>query len=127
MSQELYEVIQGGTALYTATLRDAAGSAIALANVVSITLDLFDKSSGTQINSRDGQDVLNTNNGTFHATSGLLSWEIQAADTTIVNTNLTARRSEIHVARFTVTYDTDKVFTFEIPITVIKKQTTVAP
>ena len=126
MSQELYEVNQGETALYTATLRDTAGAAIASANMVSLTLDLFDKSSGTQINSRAAQDVLNTNNVTVHATSGLMSWEIQAADSVIVGT-VTERRSEIHNARFTLTYDTDKVLVFEIPIVVIKLQTTVAP
>lgn len=127
MAEEIFEVQQGGTALYTATFRDTAGVVIASADVVSITLSLYDKSSGTQINGRAAQDVFGDNNGTYHATSGLFSWEMQALDNIIVSSDIIELRSETHVARLTMVFDTDKVLIHHFPITVIKLQSTVAP
>ncbi len=90
--------------VYTATLKDSNGTAVPLANLTTITLTYYLVSDGTIINSRDGQDVKNANNVTIHATSGLLTWSGQAADTAISDTGLTAGAKELHRALFEFTY-----------------------
>jgi hypothetical protein len=75
-------------AIYTATLEDSSGTAIPLANLTTITLTLYDVASGDIINSRNDQNVLNQNNITIHATSGLLTWTMQAADNAILDDDL---------------------------------------
>ena len=72
-------------AVYTATLEDSSGTAIPLANITTMVLTLYDVASGDIINSRDDQDVKNTNNVTINATSGLLTWAMQADDNPIVD------------------------------------------
>ena len=49
------------TAKYTAIIKDESSVAIAAASLTTLTLTLYD-SAGTIINSRNAQDVLNTNN-----------------------------------------------------------------
>ncbi len=71
-------------AVYTATLKDADETVIALANLTTITLTFYDVATGDTINSRTDQDVKNANNVTIHATSGLLTWAMQANDNPIV-------------------------------------------
>lgn len=125
--QPKYEVHQGANAQYTATLTDAAGSVIALADIVSLTLTLYDRSSGVILNSRNAVDALNANDVTVGSTDGLLTWDIQPGDNTIYDSNIVEGRSEVHVARFTLTYDTDKVAIREIEINVTKLVTPTAP
>jgi hypothetical protein len=49
-----------------------------------LTLTYYHVADGSIINNREGQDILNANGVTFHATSGLLTWTLQPADTVIV-------------------------------------------
>lgn len=100
----------GTSGLFSGTLRDAAGVAIPLANINSATLTLRDGSSGTIVNSRDAQNVLNLNSVTIHATSGAISWSILPADTTLVGTT---GETEEHVATFTITFETSKRLVFD--------------
>jgi hypothetical protein len=101
---QLFDVKEGTGAKYTATLKDADGTVIPLANLTSITLTLYNYADSSIINSRDDQDVKNANNVTFHATSGLLTWLIQAGDNPIVNTNIAIGSKEQHVALFEFVY-----------------------
>ncbi len=87
-------------AVYTAYLKDADGTVIPLGNIGTITLTLYDVSSGDIINTREDQDVLNANNVTIHATSGLLTWEMQADDNPIVSASLRVGAKEHHKALF---------------------------
>lgn len=64
----------------TFTLKDNLGVAVPLATITSLRVTLYDRSTGTIINSRNNQDVLNANNVTVHATSGLVTWSVQPAD-----------------------------------------------
>ena len=48
------------------------------------TLTYYNRATGTIINSRDGQNVLNANNVVI--TNGVMAWSMQVADTTIVDT-----------------------------------------
>ncbi len=81
-------VKEGTGAIYTATLEDSAGTAIPLANLTTIVLTLYNVADDEIINSRDDQDVKNTNQVTINATSGLLTWTMQAADNPISDTAL---------------------------------------
>jgi hypothetical protein len=91
------------TATYTATLKDSASVVIPLASLTTLTLTLKDDATDTVLNSRNAQNVLNTNNVTFHATSGLLTWSIQSADNAIASTRKDGH--ERHTATFEFTYN----------------------
>jgi len=69
---------EGTGAIYTATLEDSDETAIPLANISAITLTLYNVADDSIINSREDQDVKNTNQVTIHSTSGLLTWAMQA-------------------------------------------------
>lgn len=66
--------------VYTVTLQDPDGTALLSADITSITMTLTEYYSGTAINGRSAQDVLDTNNCTMHATSGLFTWNVQSDD-----------------------------------------------
>ena len=74
-------VEEGTTPILTMTLQDQASAPIPLVALTTLTLTSYDVRTGTIINSRNAQSVLNANNGTYHATSGLFTWELQPADT----------------------------------------------
>lgn len=101
------EVVERTTTKYTATLTDPDGAAIALASVGTIKITLIDVATAATINSRAGQDAKNANNVTLHATSGLLTWEIQAADTAMVGSP-DAGEIEEHLATISVVWNTSK-------------------
>jgi len=96
------------TGVYTATLLDETGAAVALASLDSLKLTLLDLATDTVINSRDRQNVLNVNNVVFHATSGLLTWTIQQEDNVIVTAATTDDASEKHLAIFEAVWSTTK-------------------
>lgn len=96
---------EASNAQYTAYLKDETGVAVELADISALTLTLRDKLTRTIINSRTAQNVLNTNNVTVHATSGLVTWSIQALDVTPVNRNQPYAE---HIAEFNVTWDSTK-------------------
>jgi len=89
------------TPLYTATLVDESDVAIPLSSISTIALTYYDRRTGSIINSRNSQNVKNANNVTIHATSGLLTWELQVADTTFVTpASFSEDETEEHVALF---------------------------
>ena len=90
-------------AKYTATIKDEAGAAIATADITTLTLTLYDVETGTIINSRNAQNVHNTNNVTV-SSKGVLAWTIQALDNAIVGTRRRAGQYEKHVALFEYTW-----------------------
>lgn len=73
------------------------GSPITLAEVSTLTLTLYATRDQSIVNTRNAQNVLNTNNVTFHATSGLLTWSVQPADVAFSNEALS---KEVHRALF---------------------------
>lgn len=90
-------------AKYTAYLTDETDTVIPASDLGTMTLTLRDKATGTVINSRSAQNVLNANNVTVHASSGLVTWSIQSADVTPVNRNQPYAE---HQAEFVVTWAT---------------------
>jgi hypothetical protein len=93
------------TAKITFTLKDEADTVIPLDQIATLTLTLYNEESRTIINTRDAQNVLNLNNVTVHATSGLVTWLLQSADTSI---ETATKRYEIRVALFAWTFATTK-------------------
>lgn len=85
------------TQFYTVTLKDEGGVVIPLADLATLKLTYYNVANGAIINSRNDQNVLNANDVTVHATSGLLTWVLQAADTAIIND---AQEIELHRALF---------------------------
>lgn len=105
--------------VYTATLTDENGDAVPASAINSLKLTLKDVDSGTIINSRDRQDVLNTNNVTVHATSGLLTWTIQPADNAIVSASKADGDIERHLAVFELVFSTTKRQNHRVELEVI--------
>ena len=110
-------VNEGSAAQYTATLKDPSGTVVPTSNLIALGLVLYNQRDGSIINTRGTlsgtdytfQDVRPTNdsavnNVTFHATSGLMTWQIQPADNAIVDTTLAPGESETHVAVFKFSY-----------------------
>lgn len=95
-------------AKYTATIKDADGNALALADLGTMTLTLYDVSSDAVINSRSKQDVKNVNDVTIAALGGSLTWLLQAADNPIVSGTATLiQKRQHHRALFEYTHNGD--------------------
>ena len=95
------EVNESTSQVYSVTLKDETDTAVALASIDSIKMTIIETTSGSTVNSRNAQDVLNANNCTFHATSGLFTWNIQPEDTAIVNSNTPVLKKENHLVTIT--------------------------
>ena len=101
----------------TMTLIDELGAPVPLAAIATATLTIYARDEPTQpiINSQSGIDIKNANQGSIHATSGLLTLFLNWPDNTIVNT---ANDIEWHRVLIQVTYNTSKNLNFEIDIPV---------
>lgn len=86
--------------LYTATLKDEAGNVVPGSTLETLTLSLYESTGGAIVNGRKVQNVLNTNNVAIDSSGGL-TWQIQPADTEIVNNQLAV---EPHIAEFQATW-----------------------
>lgn len=107
-SELLIKCDENATFTYTATLLDDAGVAIPLSAIETLKLSLVNRLTGEVINSRDQQDVKNANDCTVHATSGLLTWQVQQEDTTFQADLPLSRGYEDHIATFLLTYNSTK-------------------
>jgi hypothetical protein len=107
------------SALWRATLKDQDGTAVPGSTLTDLRLTLYEKTSGTILNNRDNQNVLNQNQVTVDE-SGLITWQIMPADNAIVTT----KKLEIHVAVLTASWSSGTrkmVHQFEIDVTNINK------
>lgn len=97
-------ILEKTTPKLTAVLQDENGNPIAGSALGTLTLTLYNLNDGptyTILNSRDNQNVLNTNNVTVDE-SGNLTWEMQTGDTPLVDAALDIEK---HRAVFTWTYN----------------------
>ena len=76
---------QAASGTITGIIRDENQTVIPSASLDALTLTIYDEHTGEIINSRSNQDILNTNNVTVHATSGLFTWLVQPADLPIMD------------------------------------------
>lgn len=93
MSFTVNELCSG---IYTGTLVDETGAGFG--GVTTLTLTLYNKSDQTIINNRNVQNILNLNQVTFNASTGLITWNMLPTDNPILNSGL---KTETHVALFT--------------------------
>jgi len=112
---DLRNIAQNTSQVYTALVKDENDAVIALSRIDSIVLTLYNVHTNAIINNRDSQNVLNANNVTVHATSGLLTWDMQPADNVII---IDALKFETHRALFEWTYDTNKTGKHEVELIV---------
>lgn len=94
-------VDEGCTARYQTQFKDETGATIHA--LTTLTLTLYDDSTGTIINSRNQQNVLDQNNVVFSGNT--LIWTLQPADNIIVTTGVRTNSYERHIALFEYTYD----------------------
>lgn len=94
----------------TGQLVDETGAGVSAGSLSTLTLTLYDKLTGTIINGRNAQNVLNASNVTIDA-SGNVVWSMVAADNPILDDTLTL---ETHVALFQATWGTGKGANIEI-------------
>jgi hypothetical protein len=90
------------SAQYKAQLQDPTGAGVPASTLLTLALTLYDLATGTVINGRSQQNVLNANNVTVDA-SGNLVWAIQGADNSIVTASLAI---ETHIALFEASWAT---------------------
>lgn len=92
------------------TITDDDNAAVPLADITEATLTLYDIDTSDKtispsqlhiLNSRDEQDVKNTNDVTIDPTSGLLTWAVQPEDNEIVTSR---RQVERHKAEFHISF-----------------------
>ena len=95
----VFPVDEGTTPEYQVNLLDFDDVAIPDIDLDTLKLTLYDRTTETIINSRDEQDVLNTNDVTV--VDGVITWQIQPLDTAMHNSD---REAEIRVALWEWTY-----------------------
>lgn len=90
--------VERQSGIYTAALRDENGAPLGAASISSFTLTLYDVNTGTTVNGRYQQNILNANQVTVDA-QGQVTWTWLPLDMQILNPN---RQQEEHVALFVV-------------------------
>lgn len=108
---------QSSGPVITMTLLDETGAAVPLAAIDTATLTIYarDETSQPIINSVDDVTIKNTGRGTIHATSGLLTLTLTAADNSIQNS---ANDLEWHRLLIEIGYSTTKALKYEIDLAV---------
>ena len=90
-------MLERTTRQITATVTDENDAGIDVAALTTIVMTLYDKKTGSIINSRQDQDIKNANNVTIDS-SGNLTWIVQPDDNIIVGSALPPTKLEHHVA-----------------------------
>jgi hypothetical protein len=114
MATTPFRVNEQTTARYTAQIVDETGAALPAASLSTLKLTVYDQASGSVLNSRSQQNVLNANGVTVDS-SGNLVWVMDPADNAIVGT----RELEAHIALFEWTWASTKAGRHEVPILVL--------
>lgn len=92
------------------------GSNVLLVEISSLTLSLTDRATGGIVNSRNAQNVLNTNN--VMVSDGSIEWQVQALDTEMVTAG-SAR--EVHIAVLDMTLTDGQERTAQIKLVCDKR------
>ena len=106
-------VNENSTARYTATLVDETGALIPGSSLTTLTLTLSDRATGSILNNRSAQNVMNANGVTVYDTlqNGVdadgnaitynVLWQVSPADNAIA---IAGRALEVHIALFKGTW-----------------------
>jgi hypothetical protein len=100
--------VQGETATFSAVLKDENDAVVPAASLSTLTLTFKDLVTGGVINSRNAQNVLNTNQHTLDA-NGNLAWSMLALDNPIIGTGLAPGDVETRVAEYSWTTISGKI------------------
>lgn len=100
-----FQVTERTVAQYSGKLIDEKQAPVPAATLTSLTLSLYDRITGTYINSRNLQNVLNANNVTVD-TTGNIVWQIQPGDNIILDDSLL---TETHIALFEAIWPNGRV------------------
>ena len=100
MGRTIYDIDEKQTGLYSFTIKDETGAAIAGASLSGLTLTVRTIPAGATVNSRNAQNVLNLNGVTVDG-AGLVTWTVAIADVTILDDTL---EIETHRALFVFTW-----------------------
>ena len=95
-------VQEGESCNITTTFQDLTGTAIIKANIITLTVTLFDWVTSAAINSRNAQNVLDANNGTV-VSDGTLTLRLGPLDNIIVGSPASGTK-EIHCCVFKWTW-----------------------
>lgn len=95
---EVPNAVEKQSGIYTAVLRDESGAVLSSGAISSFTLTLYDVNTGTVINGRSAQNILNDNQVTVDS-QGQVTWTWLPLDMQILNPN---RQQEDHIALFVV-------------------------
>lgn len=93
-----FKVDEGESFDLTVTLEDTAGAAVDPAAVTTFTLTLFDEVTGAVLNSRNAQDIQNTNGCTISA--NVATVRLDALDNVLFG-----NEDENHVGRIAFSYN----------------------
>jgi hypothetical protein len=112
-----YPQLEQTSGQYRATITDEAGATLPGSLLLTLTLTLYALDAAhTIVNSRDAQNVLNTNGVTAtDAATENLTWTIAPADNVILNDALAYEK---HVARFDYTWGAGYIGRHEIVLSV---------
>jgi hypothetical protein len=120
MAREEFDINEDSNGKLTFTLKDETETVVPSADIGSIVCTMVELGGAAAVNSRTNQNVFNANNCTFHATSGLFTWNVQILDTDIINTSIAIGQTEKHLATFTFTWSSGtKAFHQEILLNVL--------
>lgn len=101
-------VNEKSTFLWTGTLKNENGVALGPSDLVTLICTLYDEDTGTIINSRNQQNILNLNNFTLTtASSANISWDSPMADQLIVDDT---KETEVHIAKIEWTFGSGGAF-----------------
>jgi hypothetical protein len=106
-TRQPFTVNERQTALLSFQLVDELGEDIALTDLTSLTVTLYDIASGEIINERESSDALNANDVEVSA-AGLVSWTMTPDDNAILKTAIQAGSYERHMALFEWGWNGDK-------------------
>jgi len=99
-------LLEATTGLLTFTLVDSDGAGVPVSMLTTVTLTYYDVISGTIVNTRNAQNVLNANDVSVTTVGSpavtTVEWQIQPADTAMVDPELAL---EYRVAQFRWTWD----------------------
>jgi hypothetical protein len=99
-------LLEETTGLLTFTLVDCDGAGVPVSMLTTLTLTYYDVISGTIVNARNAQNVLNANDVSVTTVGSpavtTVEWQIQPADTPMVDPALAL---EYRVAQFRWTWD----------------------
>lgn len=110
----------GDTPVLSFTLKDTNNTVIPLSAISSIACTIKDVASDAAVNSRSQQDIKNTNDGVYHATSGAFTLDLRTGDTVIQSASLDTETREIAV-KFSYTLSSvSYVSTFNASFRVIR-------